>query len=149
LGTTKDNDTKDNTTKDTLHGQAVKYFCDKYKEKIGMPYHFMNAKDGSLIKRLLSVYGFDHLKRLIDQLFVTDNEFITGQAGRSIGVLSACANKLAQEVAKKVQVLRAKAPKEEPKMTEEQQQQADIARKAAVAAFKGGTPPPPKETQYE
>lgn len=143
LSTTKDNTTKDNTTKDILHGQAVKYFCDKYKEKIGMPYYFMGAKDGSLIKRLLSTYGFDYLKRLIDQLFVTDNEFITSQAGRSIGVLSACSNKLAQEVSRKVKIQQAK-PTEAPEMTEEEKKQSEIARKQATTAFLMGVLTPPQ-----
>ena len=80
---------------------AVDYFCVSFEKKFEIKYDFKGDRDGATIKRLLGSYGLPTLKQIIDQLFVTDDDFVAKQAGRTIGVLSACSNKLAQEVAKK------------------------------------------------
>lgn len=96
---------------DNGHREAVDYFCKKYQENLGIPYDFKGAKDGTAIKRLLTTYKLDGLKILIDQLFLTQDTFITGQAGQSIGVLAACSNKLAQEASRQNRPLEQFSPK--------------------------------------
>lgn len=129
---TIDNTTIDNITKDipspkksarstpekkTLksesdHHKAIKYFCDAYQAKQGVPYHFTKGKDGMLVKRLLTTYGFDFFCRLVDQIHITNDEFIISKGKVSIGVLSACANKLAQEIINRSDIRTAFSEKE-------------------------------------
>ncbi len=81
------------------HKEAVVYFCKKYHKHFNIKYDF-TKKDGAIVKRLLGTHGLKTLKLLIDRLFLTDDDFVAKQAGRTLGVLSACSNKLGQEVAK-------------------------------------------------
>lgn len=80
------------------HSKAVKYFCDTYLEKYKVKYLFADRKDGAIIKRLLATFGFDFFCRLVDQIHVTNDEFIVSKGKVTLGVLSACANKLTQEI---------------------------------------------------
>ena len=128
----------ENKTANPDHKVAVDYFCQTYKTKLGVPYKFNRSVDGERIRRLLVAYGLETLKRVIDQLFITEDEWIK-QAELTIGILELKANKLAQEVSRKVKIRQAK-PTEAPEMTEEEKKQADIARKQAVAAFLRPTP---------
>lgn len=79
------------------HREAIKYFTETYQKEIGAKYDFKSGKDGKLIKDLLKTFNLEQLKALIDQLFKTKDQFIISQAGRTIGILSACSNKLVQE----------------------------------------------------
>ena len=81
------------------HQDIILYWMELYHQKIGAPYLFQRAKDATIVSRLLKVYGYDRLKRLMDQMFITSDPFICKRAGRTLGVLSACANKLSQEIA--------------------------------------------------
>jgi len=85
-------------TKNPDHQSAIDYWCNIYNKHIGVAYNFVGKKEGPIIKRLLKAYGLTVLKQIMDQMFITQDEFITKQAGRTLGVLSACVNKLAQEV---------------------------------------------------
>lgn len=80
------------------HKKAVEYWCSKYLDKFQVKYNFQAGKDGKLVKQLLSTYGFVFFCRLVDQIYVTNDEFIINKGKVTIGVLSACANKLAQEI---------------------------------------------------
>lgn len=80
------------------HQKAIEYWMQKYEAEIGVPYNFVGRKEGPIIKRLLKAYGLDVLKQIMDQIFITQDEFIRKKGGRTLGVLSACVNKLAQEV---------------------------------------------------
>jgi phage replication O-like protein O len=84
---------KSSATKD-----GILYFKSKYEQKVGKPYLINYGKHGKMIKEMLGQQSLDDLKGLIDQLFVTKDQFITGQAGYSIEVLYTCANKLVQEI---------------------------------------------------
>ena len=128
---TRQDKTKQNKTI-PFHKEMREYFCEKYKEKFGgVPYKFNGSVDGERIRRLLQTYGFETAKKIIDQFFVTEDEWMQS-AEKSIGILELKANKLAQEVSKKVKIRQAK-PTIEPELTEEEIKRADIARKKAVA----------------
>jgi hypothetical protein len=86
------------STGNSDHSRAIKYFCDLYAEKYQVKYLFAAGKDGTIIKRLLATFGFDFFCRLVDQIFITNDEFIINKGKVSLGVLSACANKLTQEI---------------------------------------------------
>ncbi len=105
---TKDNDTKDNDTKDkpiaqkrkipdTDHAQVIQYWVENYEKYMGIPYSFNGGKDAKIVQRLLKTYGIEDLKKIMIVLLTSDDEFYRKKAGRTLGVLSACANKLAQE----------------------------------------------------
>lgn len=83
------------------HKEAIAYFSQTYQNKLGIPYNFKGGKDGKHIKSLLATFGLDGLKALIDQLFDTKDEFVQNKAGQDIGVLYACANKLARQLVAK------------------------------------------------
>lgn len=104
---TKDNTTKDNLTKDNSvlskdntgeHKEAIRYWHEIYKKYVGIPYNFNGGKDGSIIKRLLKVYGLEKLKEIMMALITSDDEFYRKRSGRTLGVLSACSNKLAESL---------------------------------------------------
>lgn len=86
------------TDTENHHKKAVVYFCEIYEKAIGEKYDFKRAKDGNLVKRLLKTYGFEKFCVLVDQLFRSTDSFILS-TDRGIGVLSACSNKLVQELA--------------------------------------------------
>lgn len=81
------------------HQRVVDHWYEKYLDRVGEKYDFKGQDWGNL-KRLLTVWGGDKLILLIDQLFVTQDQFIQ-KAGFSIGILSSQSNKLAQELATK------------------------------------------------
>lgn len=82
--------------KNPAHKRMVDYFCQKYQDHFEEKYSFKGGKDGQLMARLLKQWGEEKLKVLIDNLFSTKDSFII-DAGRTVGVLAACDNKLAQE----------------------------------------------------
>lgn len=90
------------STTNSDHKKAFEYFDQKYqqspKNKLHVKYQFIPGKDGKHIKSLLTTFGFPFYCRLVDQLYLTDDEFIRNQAKVSVGVLYSCANKLAQEI---------------------------------------------------
>jgi DNA-binding transcriptional regulator YhcF (GntR family) len=85
---------------DSDHHRAIAYFCDMYLTTTGVKYDFKSGKDAALVKRLLKTYGLQTFKQLTDQLFASTDPFIM-QTDRGIGVLSACSNKLMQEIRNK------------------------------------------------
>lgn len=74
----------------------MEYFDLKYKEAKKVPYCFSRGKDAKLIKEMLGSFSEGQIKAIIDQLFISDDEFIRSTA-RTIGVLHGCCNNLAQE----------------------------------------------------
>lgn len=112
LGTTKDilkdNTTKDTSTKDILpakksadHKKAIEYWCSKYLDQFKIKYDFRAGKDGMTVKRLLATFGFEVFCQLVDRIFASDDPFYRTGGGRTLTVLSANANKLVQELARK------------------------------------------------
>ncbi len=79
------------------HQTAIDYFYEKYKDHYGFDYDFQGKKDGATISRMLKRWKLEGLKILIDQLFESTDSFYEKGGGRTIGVLTACVNKLAQE----------------------------------------------------
>lgn len=93
------------------HRQAVDYFCQRYQSHYQQTYLFSGGKDGANVKRLLAHFGLERLLRLIDELFDSTDKFYEEQGGRSIGVLSACANKLSQAISNPRKALAQYSPK--------------------------------------
>lgn len=91
------------------HQAAIDHFCQKHKDHYGHDYRFSGKKDGQIIKQMLKDWadvekdptGINSVKLLIDTLFESTDQFYEKGGGRTIGVLSACANKLAQEAQRK------------------------------------------------
>jgi|LFRM01.1.fsa_nt_gb hypothetical protein len=73
---------------------AVKYFAEKFQEKLGIKYSANWAKEAKLMKDLLQTYGPEMLKEMID-LFLSENDDWVEQAGFTIGIFKTQANKLA------------------------------------------------------
>jgi len=81
------------------HKQAVEFWCEQYQEVVGAPYKFAGAKDGKIISTLLKTYNLPQLKAIMLKLLTSDKAFYTkAGGGRTLGVLSACANQLVQEL---------------------------------------------------
>ena len=73
------------------------YFCQKYQDHYKFKYAFKGVKDGNLIKGLLVRWETpENLILLIDTLFASTDDFYEKKGGRTIGVLSANENRLAQ-----------------------------------------------------
>jgi len=95
-------DNKDNTadkpakTQNSNHQKVIDYYCQSYEKHFEIPYTFKGGKDGDHIKQLLKTWKLPRLVKIIDQLFRTHDEFVE-KAGRTIGVLYSCIDKLAQE----------------------------------------------------
>lgn len=62
-------------------------YCGKYRQKLGLEYVINWAKDGSIIKRLVSTLGEEKVKGLMDKFFKLDTDFVKN-AGYSVGVFS-------------------------------------------------------------
>lgn len=101
---------KDTLTKDILsdksdHQAIVSFWCEKYEKVYGVKYAFSGGKDGTIIKRLLKVYGKPKLTKIIEAMFDSNDPFYESRGdkcgGRTIGILSGTANKLAQGLAEK------------------------------------------------
>ena len=104
-------DKKDILTKDILsaksdHQAIIDFWCKKYKEIYRVKYVFSGGKDGAIIKQLLQAYGKLKLTEIIEAMFDSSDPFYESKGnkcgGRTIGVLSATANKLAQGLKEKV-----------------------------------------------
>ncbi len=78
---------------------AMDYYYEKFKAKFRQPPVINGAKDGSILKGLLSDLELDRLKELLDIFFETDDEFIQG-SGYTLGVFSATVNKLITQAIK-------------------------------------------------
>ena len=76
----------------------IAYWMEKYLEFYDTKYRFQAGKDGSLMKGLLKDFTPDQVRALIDQIFLSDDDFYETGGGRTIGILSANANKLIQEI---------------------------------------------------
>jgi len=90
------------------HKEFVKFYCDEYEKRFGVKYGFDGGKDGAIIKRLLSTHGLSKLKEMAVQYFETDDQFIKGNMGHTIGGFKIKAQLIAESI----------APKSEHKMTE-------------------------------
>lgn len=82
------------------HKAIIGYWYQKYEEFYKIKYDFKGAKDGEIIKRLLKVYGYEQMVKLVDALFESTDPFYESGGGRTLGVLSANSNKLAQQLSK-------------------------------------------------
>jgi hypothetical protein len=79
------------------HKLAIEYFVKKHDEFYpGKKYIFKGGKDGKLVKDLLANLKIEEFCELVDQLFLSNDKFYDTGGGRTIGVLSANANKLQQ-----------------------------------------------------
>ena len=76
--------------------EAIDYFVTKWEGTMGGKYNFVRGKDAAALNKLLSLYGADTLKQLVDQFFVSTDEWINTTC-RSIGVFAVCTNKLMKE----------------------------------------------------
>lgn len=79
---------------------AMDYYYEKFKTKFGQPPVINGAKDGSILKGLLSDLELDRVKELLDDFFESDDEFIQG-SGYTLGVFSVSANKLITQAGKR------------------------------------------------
>lgn len=82
------------------HKEAIEYWCSKYLDTFKIKYDFRSGKDGMAVKRLLATFGLEVLCQIIDRMFTSDDPFYRTGGGRTLTVLSANANKLAQELAR-------------------------------------------------
>lgn len=117
--------------KDNDLQRTIRYFCEQYEhpDNYDFPYRYQGkivetkqpdgqifktycgGKDGKVMSELLKAWsdaekdptGINSVKLLIDTLFESTDQFYEKGGGRTIGVLSACANKLAQEAQRKHQ----------------------------------------------
>jgi hypothetical protein len=72
---------------------VLAYYQKKFQAKFNESPIIDYGKDGALIKSLLSTYGEDKLKGLIDVFFESDDQFIKS-SGYTIGVFKTVINKL-------------------------------------------------------
>ncbi|MFH1891570.1 MAG: replication protein [Candidatus Zixiibacteriota bacterium] len=79
------------------HQSLIDHWCRKYSEFYGVKYDFKDGKDGAIVKRLLKIYGLDGAVELIETMFASSDPFYQSGGGRTLAVLSANSNKLAQE----------------------------------------------------
>jgi hypothetical protein len=89
--------TKAVVKKNPDHKEAIEYFCTVYEQHYQTKYVFNGGKDGKLVSALLKKIGLGDFKAATDQMFRSTDQFFESKAGRSIGVLSACINKIRQE----------------------------------------------------
>jgi hypothetical protein len=67
----------------------VQWWMDTYKDKMnGTPYVLRQARDLSIIKRMLGIYGLERMK-LMAELFLVTNEAFIASTDRGIPLLSA------------------------------------------------------------
>lgn len=71
----------------------IKHYHDGYLARFGEKPNILGRKDGALLKGLASTHGVEAVRRRIDAMLDSKDEFIAG-SGRTIGVLSTCWNKL-------------------------------------------------------
>lgn len=69
------------------------HYHDGFLRRFGEKPHIQGRKDGQILKQLATTHGSEAVKRRIDALLDTTDEFVAG-AGRTIGLLSTCWNKL-------------------------------------------------------
>ena len=115
MGTTKDTNTKDTYTKETItkdtlhdkpktdHQSVIEFWDNLFLQSVKSKYDWKKPKDFANLKNLLKTYGLERLKELMIQLFVSNDPFYVDKW--SIGMLTGCSNKLAQELQSKKQGL--------------------------------------------
>ena len=69
------------------------FWAKEFLERTGEKYLWMGAKDSKLVKGMLGSLGLETLKERAIALFESQDDFII-KAGKSIGVLHSCLNKL-------------------------------------------------------
>jgi hypothetical protein len=74
------------------------WWSTEYQERTCAPYHLNGGKEGALVKRMLATYGYDRLEAMARAFLRSEDQFII-KAGRTIGVLSSQANRLAADSA--------------------------------------------------
>lgn len=84
--------------KQTDHQKLIDHFCQLYEEQYKIKYSFSGGKDGKAIKELLKAFDLEFCIKIVNQLFKSTDEFYDKGGGRTIGVLLANRNKLAQEI---------------------------------------------------
>lgn len=83
------------------HKFLAGYFCQKFQDYYGVKYIFKGDKDGANLKQFIQALDgdLDRAKKVIDQFFKTDDEWIN-RVGRSISIMNSQINKLNIEIAK-------------------------------------------------
>lgn len=87
------------------HKKLIEYWVEKYHGMFSVKYDFKGGKDGAVIKRLLKTYGLETVKRMIDAMFQSNDQFYRTGGGYTLTVLSANSNKLAQSISRKDSVI--------------------------------------------
>lgn len=78
---------------ETDHFRLITYFGKGFQKTTGNKWKMDGAKDGALLKTLLSTFSALEVKELIDKFFKSEDEFIK-QAGKSFGIFYSMVNKL-------------------------------------------------------
>lgn len=71
----------------------ISYAHETFEKRFHEKIHIDGGKDGAIVKKLLSTYGIEKLKKLWDAFLEADDPFIK-QAGYSIGIFKTQVNKL-------------------------------------------------------
>jgi phage replication O-like protein O len=80
--------------------EFLNFWCNSFKEKTDEPYTVNGGKEGTLIKKLLTVHSLDSLKTHAETFFKSADPFIQ-KAGFTLGVFSTQINKLITEESQK------------------------------------------------
>lgn len=85
------------------HKTFVDFFCQEYEkpERFGTKYLFNGGKDGEIVKKLLATFPLEKLKAMAIRYFETDDEFIKGNMGHTIGGFKIKAQQIAESLAPK------------------------------------------------
>lgn len=73
--------------------EAISYFRDAYRKRVGKQYLVRWEKDGAIMAKLLQACTLVELKGLIDRFMMDNDEFVV-KAGRSVGIFSMQFNRL-------------------------------------------------------
>ena len=73
----------------------IEAFAKSFQERFAQPYHVNRAKDGTLVRRLLTTHSLEKLLEFQRNFFLEDDEFLR-KAGYTIGIFFTRINKLAQ-----------------------------------------------------
>jgi hypothetical protein len=76
--------------------EFVDYFAKKYEKVYGKPYVFEGEKDGAMVKRLLKVFKYGDLTRLLDEFFASKDKFLE-KTGHRITAFGSMVNRLGKK----------------------------------------------------
>lgn len=75
----------------------IDYYHDRFLSRFGEKPFINGGKDGLIVKRLLSTYGLEKLKGLLDAFFDSRDPYIMRAGGYTIGMFATQINKLIQQ----------------------------------------------------